>query len=326
MNKKLIPLALLLTAGMTAGAQTREKAPAKEKEESITIRKKSDSKEKTTIVIDGDEITVNGKPLSELKDGDVEVMRNRRPGPEARVFGRLSPMPGGVKMFADGFPLGNKAVLGVSTRKDDKGARIVSVEKESAAEQAGLKQDDIITKVGDNVIEDSDALYEAVGKLNPDDKVSITYLRDGKEASATTTLKKNSNGSRTFRFNSEEVVPGFRFNMPDLRGLEELRGLEGMDFSGMRKPKLGMTIQDLAEGKGVKITDIDDASAADKAGLKKDDVITTIDGKAVTTVDELKDAIRNLKEGDTIKITYLRDGKSQSATLGFPKKLKMAEL
>jgi serine protease Do len=87
-----------------------------------------------------------------------------------------------------------------------------------------------------------------------------------------------------------------------------------------------MTIQDLSEGKGVKVTDVDDASAAEKAGLEKDDVITEINGKAVSSVDDLKSSIRDLKEGDSVKVTYQRDGKSQSATISFPKKLKMAEL
>jgi serine protease Do len=325
MYKKLIPAALLafcITAG--AEAQTKEKAdkPAKkEKEESITIRKKGDAKEKTTIVIDGDDITVNGKPLSELKDGDVEVFRNRITGPNARVFGKIAPFNGGVKMFGEGFPFGNKAVLGVSSKKDDKGARVVSVEKESAAEKAGLKADDIITKVGDTKIENSDDLYDAIGKLNPDDKVSITYLRDGKEATASATLGKNTSGNaRVFNFNGDDLGRSFNFKMPDIRGFD------GMDWSSLRKPRLGMTIQDLSEGKGVKVTDVDDASAAEKAGLKKDDVITEINGKAVSSVDELKSSIRDLKEGDSVKVTYQRDGKSQSATISFPKKLKMAEL
>ena len=67
MNTKIVPaslLALCITIG--ANAQTKEKTPSP-KQESITIRKKTDSKEKVTIVIDGDNITVNGKPVEDMK-------------------------------------------------------------------------------------------------------------------------------------------------------------------------------------------------------------------------------------------------------------------
>ena len=68
------------------------------------------------------------------------------------------------------------------------------------------------------------------------------------------------------------------------------------------------------------------APAAAKAGLQKDDVIAEIDGSAVTSVDELRNKLRDLKEGDSIKLTYQRNGKTQSTDIKFPKKLKTAEL
>jgi serine protease Do len=39
--------------------------------EQITIVRKTDSKDKTVIEINGDKITVNGKPIEDLKDGDM---------------------------------------------------------------------------------------------------------------------------------------------------------------------------------------------------------------------------------------------------------------
>ena len=204
MNTKIVPaslLALCLTIG--ANAQTKENTVApKPKQESITIRKKSDSKEKVTIVIDGDNITVNGKPVEDMKSEDIEVLRNKGIGPlMPKIKARIAPMMGGMKMLRD---VGNRAFLGVVTEKTEKGARINSVEKESAAEKAGLKKDDIITKVGDNKIEGSDDLYEAIGKYKPEEKVSITYLRDGKEATINTLLgKSKSSDVRVFNFNDK---------------------------------------------------------------------------------------------------------------------------
>ncbi len=44
--------------------------------EVITITRKGDKNEKTTVEINGDKITVNGKPIEDLKDGDITVRRN----------------------------------------------------------------------------------------------------------------------------------------------------------------------------------------------------------------------------------------------------------
>ena len=331
MNTKIVPsalLALCITVG--ANAQTKEKAPvAKEKQESITIRKKSDSKEKVTIVIDGDNITVNGKPVEDMKSEDIEILRNKGIGPlMPRIRARIAPMMnGGMKMLREA---NNRAFLGVVTEKTEKGAKINSVEKESAAEKAGLKKDDIITKVGDTKIEGSDDLYEAIGKYKPDEKVNITYLRDGKENKITATLGKNAAADMVFNFNNKDFNfdnKQFKFDNKDFNfEMPRITGPNGMDIMYNRKPRLGLEIQDVEEGKGVKVLDVDSDTPASKAGLQKDDVITEIDGAVIASVDDLKEKIRGKKEGDSFKITFRRNGNTQTADIKFPKKLKTADL
>jgi S1-C subfamily serine protease len=61
---------------------------------------------------------------------------------------------------------GNSAYLGVTSNGSDKGAKIVSVQKESPAEKAGFKKDDIITKVNDTKITGSGDLYDAIGRVS----------------------------------------------------------------------------------------------------------------------------------------------------------------
>ncbi len=320
MKKRILP-AIVLTFGLGSltliQAQTREKMK-KEAEESITIRKKSDKNEKLTVVVDGDKITVNGKPLEDLKDSDIEVLRNEDIHPlMSHLRGRIAPMSGNINLFGES---ANRAFLGVVTEKTDKGAKINSIEKASAAEKAGLQKDDIITKVGDTKIEGSDDLYDAIGKYKPEEKVTITYLRNGKEATITATLGKTSD-TRVFSFNGND----YQFNMPDIN--LNSPGWKGMDFTvNTRKPRLGLQIQDLAEGKGVKVLDVDDDTPAAKAGLQKEDIITEINGKPISSVDELRDSLKDRKEGDKVSIVFQRDGKTQSATIQFPKRLKTANL
>ena len=91
----------------------------------------------------------------------------------------------------------NAAFLGVITESVEKGAMINSVSENSPAQKAGLKEDDIITKVNDKKIDGPNALYEVVGEFKPDDKINIIYLREGKEKKTTAVLEKNKTKEAT---------------------------------------------------------------------------------------------------------------------------------
>ena len=55
-------------------------------------------------------------------------------------------------------------------------------------------------------------------------------------------------------------------------------------------------------------------SAAEELGLQEGDVVTSVDGTAITSPDDLGTAIRKHEVGDEIKVEWLRDGESQSGT------------
>ncbi len=74
----------------------------------------------------------------------------------------------------------------------DSGAYISQVNAGSSAEQAGLQQGDIVTKLGDTDITSSSDLVLAVRSHNVGDTVTITYVRDGAENTAEVTLGSDS--------------------------------------------------------------------------------------------------------------------------------------
>lgn len=317
MKSKLLAATLLaMIATGTAFAQTTEtesgNTKKKTKKESIIVNRKGDSKEKLTIVVDDEKVTINGKPIEEFKDENVEIIRSR-----AKTYTATAPLTkfrsfGTSDNFVTGFAIsGNKAVLGVCSEKADNGVKVTCITKDGAAEKAGIAKEDIITKIGDTKIETSDDLYKAVGKYNPDDKVTVTYLHNGKEQTATVTLTKAKNTLWS--------GDNFRFDNVDGYG-------QTYNYSYARKPRLGMQIQDVEEGDGVKVLDVDDDTPAAKAGLQKDDVITEVDGASIKGVDELKTKLKDKKEGDSFKVKYKRDGKSQTAEIKYPKHLKTSSL
>ena len=69
---------------------------------------------------------------------------------------------------------------------------------------------------------------------------------------------------------------------------------------------------EIAPGSGVLLAKVEEDSPAEKAGLQKGDVVTKVGSQAVGTPDELRTAIRGNHEGDTVKLTILRDGKTRT--------------
>ena len=76
-----------------------------------------------------------------------------------------------------------------------------------------------------------------------------------------------------------------------------------------RKKELGIN----DDVNGVWIMDVDPKGAAAEAGLKKGDAIIKINDAAVSTSSQLAEQIARQKPGDQLKITYLREGKENTA-------------
>ena len=331
-----VTIAQNTTKSSKPAAQTKEK-PRKEKldeYDEIIIKRKGDKDGKVTIEIKDGEVKVNGKTLDDYDDENISV--RRRPTPRIVIAGSPSRFRsadafghGGSWNYSDDgdseifFSSGNKAFLGVSSEEEDGGAKITSVTENSAADKAGLKKGDVITKVGDNDVDDPSDLTKAIGKFKPEDKVTIVYKRDGKEAKTTATLGKNKSSSvSTYGYASPrvEIAP-----MPPMQGFEwNEKG--GQHYFGNFRPRLGIKAQDTEEGKGVKVLDVADESLAEKAGIKEGDIIIEFDGKTINSADDLAEAAQDAKEKTSMKVQLTRDGKSQTVEIKIPKKLKTANL
>ncbi len=72
---------------------------------------------------------------------------------------------------------------------------------------------------------------------------------------------------------------------------------------------------DLGTMEGIYVAKVVEDGAAEVAGLKEGDVITSLDGKKVTSFGELQGVLAKKRPGDKVNITYLRDKKSLKATL-----------
>jgi len=66
---------------------------------------------------------------------------------------------------------------------------------------------------------------------------------------------------------------------------------------------------------GVLVQQVQPGGPADKAGIKAEDIITTIDGRAIKDGDDLVNEIAGRRPGSTIRLGYIRDGKPQDTTV-----------
>ena len=322
-------LAAALFVPVSLIAQEDKEKEKKDKEtkdvQQYTIIKKGDSKEKVVIEIVGDKITINGKQIDENNnDGDVIVHRSK-----FKELAALSKIRGNNGQWNDfghdaltmyNSSSSNQAMLGVTTEKCEKGVEVQSITKESAAEKIGLKEGDVITKVDDKKITTPDELSKAIRAHKPGEKVSVGYLREGKELTATAELTKWK-GANVFN-----TVPDFKFDLGDMQVAPKVRTPLGQNWYTGGAPKLGLSIQDTDDGKGVKVIEVDGDSNASKAGLKENDVIVEVDGKAVNGAEAMAKVIKESKDKGSVSMKVLRGGKTQSLEVKIPKKLKTADL
>jgi len=309
----------------------------KESTDEIIIMHKNDKDVKLSVEIRDGQVFINGKPVSEFSDDNVTVLKKKAMnllddnmtlygmgGDNDMLVAPRSPFRNrsGAWSYSDNGA--NRAFLGVGTDRsehDIEGAKITQVTKGSAAEKAGLKVGDVITKINDISIAEPEELTEAIHKFKPEDKVNVTFKRDGKEQKVPATLGKAKTSSYNYNYNFNTPNPKeFNFRMPNVDVAPRV-------FSfGESRPKLGIRAQDTEDGKGVKVLDIDEDSPADKAGIKEGDIITRFDGKDVNSATELADIARDSRGKSDMKVSVTHDGKSREVDVKIPKKLKTADL
>ena len=100
-----------------------------------------------------------------------------------------------------------------------------------------------------------------------------------------------------------------------------------MDFGSVKRAVLGIRMVNvdkkfademkLSSVTGVYINEVLKGSAAEKAGLKENDVIVAIDGQKITDGSSVQAKVSGYHPGDKATITYIRDGKTQEAQVVF---------
>jgi serine protease Do len=129
-------------------------------------------------------------------------------------------------------------------------------------------------------------------------------------------------GINTAIFSTSGGYMGIGFSIPSDMARTVLDSI--IKYGRVIRGWLGVSIQDLTadlakslgikQKTGVVVADVVKGSPAEKAGLKRGDVITQFEGKAIENSIELRNMATATAPGKTAKITIVRDGKEQTVT------------
>jgi serine protease Do len=216
--------------------------------------------------------------------------------------------------------------------KDVHGAEVQSVSAGSPADEAGIKEGDVITGYQGTRIEGVAQLTRLVRETPSGRTARVEVWRNGSSKDLTVQMKEREHDG------DDEDLPGHMqiftddgdgdgrmtwFHTPtppeppDIN-LEELEGLGKLNIMGIpgMRPRLGVTVDTVGkqladyfgvkQGSGVLVTSVGKGSAAEAAGIKAGDVIVKVDDEAVSDAGDLHMAMRHRRDR-ALTLTVVRE-------------------
>lgn len=155
-------------------------------------------------------------------------------------------------------------------------------------------------------------------------------INRGNSGGALVNIKGDLVGINSAISSSSGYYEGYGFAVPSNLARKVVEDIK--KFGMVQRGFLGVGILDLSDemavkaynqqmkanlksGNGVYITEITDHGGAEDAGLKKGDVITQIDNINISDFADLSMAVGRKRPGDRVEVTYLRNGKTNTATV-----------
>lgn len=182
----------------------------------------------------------------------------------------------------------HRGVLGISGRsvnseiskamalETNRGGFIEQVMPDSAADEAGIKPGDVITKVNGKIIKSFNELRGKISSIGAGKKVELTVVRNGNEKEFTVKLKQSQANN--------------------LAAASIHRMFEGAKLENN-------------SNKGVIVSNIEEGSPAELVGLQSGDLITAINRTRINNIADLRSYLKDKK--GVFALNIIRDNYSQ---------------
>ncbi len=163
------------------------------------------------------------------------------------------------------------------------GVYVDGVAPGSAADDASIKQGDIILQINGMDVNSPSELQEQVAKYHPGDNIAITVLRDDNSKRLSATLKNLDGNTEIVKREHVEALKALGVEIEELSSKE----LKAMEIDG-----------------GVKIRELKDGKLRSNTSVKEGFVITKIDNKPIRSREDLIKALENKKGGVMLEGRY----------------------
>jgi serine protease Do len=162
---------------------------------------------------------------------------------------------------------------------------VADVMPDTPASKAGIERGDVIVEFNGRKIEEMSDLPRVVANTAPNTDVPVKLLRKGQEKVVQVKVAE---------LKEEQVAAG----------------------GGTLEESLGMTVQELtpeiarslgvSESKGLVVTNVDDGSPSEEAGLRRGDVIVEVNQKKVENLRDYRAALGRVGGGDSLLMLVRR--------------------
>ena len=206
--------------------------------------------------------------------------------------------------------------------KEVRGVEVKSVDRDSPAAKAGLKESDVVLEYNGQRIEGTEQFIRLVRETPIDRQVKLLVSRNGGTQTLTATI-----GHRAEQYSfltgdghdsdlTVEVPP-----MPPMPAMPEMPTMPAMPdihaYTLSRTSMLGIECEPLGSQlagffgvkEGVLVRSVGKDSAAEKAGMRAGDVIVKVDGEAVSQVHEITSLMRAARHKANVAVVVMRDKK-----------------
>ena len=185
-----------------------------------------------------------------------------------------------------------------------KGALVQSVVPRSPAEKAGLKAGDVITQLNGKTVDSSGALTRGVALVAPGQVAALTVVRgtDQKQFSLKVGQRPEEENA-VGRGEAPEVEP-------EGKDVAAKLGMALAPVTGEVQSQLG-----LENDEGMVVTNVQPEGPADRAGLRRGDVILELNRQAVRQPEEVKALLAKVKDNDLVLLRVRRGDQASFLTV-----------
>lgn len=196
-----------------------------------------------------------------------------------------------------------------------RGVQVTDVNPGGAADESGLKRNDVILSVNGEEVNQSNQLQQKIAILRPGETVELRILRDGRELTKNVELDMLEREQLAVSESSTQQY----YKPEDSGSSEEKPGREGVEFAtfGQGFRVMALLHAGKTTGYDLIITDVVEGSQASRIGFKEGFIIREVEGQKVEDLKSLKDLIKQSSE-DKNKIAFkveTQEGKTRTFEL-----------